>query len=552
MLATQWGNIHCALRRSAAKTVKDSEIVMDRDPPLASSGTSRLVPILLPSIGNILFVSIFLVLVFGAGNGLLNDGDTGYHIRTGEEILENWRIPTHDVYSAHVPPLRWTAHEWLSEVIMAGLFKTFGLTGLVIFFALLLSATHWLLFIILRARSDNLILVAIITLLATASSSIHWLARPHVFSLSFTLVWYYLLDRFQYQSHGSLRFLPFLMLVWVNIHGGFIFGLLLLFLYLGGNVLYSFNGPPQEREDSRKKTGVLIRVSIITLLTCLINPFGYEILLFPFKLASDRFVMDHVTEFMSPNFHDVLAFKYMLLATLGTLALSRTPLSLLQVGLLLLVSYMALYSARHVALFAIVVSPLLLRTSENVFKQFPDPLIKFFQTRNQNLMKIDRSVVGYLWPSGTVICVLTLALAGNVQFTFDDKRFPVAAAEFLNRENLSGTMFNNDEFGDYFIYRLWPKYRVFMDGRSDMYSEKLGSAYLKVANVQPGWKEVLASHRVSWVIFDTNSALTAALADDIEWQPIYSDKVATIFVNRASANQALLAKYSGATIHSRK
>jgi hypothetical protein len=109
-------------------------------------------------------------------------------------------------------------------------------------------------------------------------------------------------------------------------------------------------------------------------------------------------------------------------------------------------------------------------------------------------------------------------------------------------------MFNNDEFGDYFIYALWPKYRVFMDGRSDMYGEKLGGAYLKVANVLPGWKEILSRNSVSWVVFDTRSALTAALADDIGWQPIYSDNVATILVKKDKTNKALLAKYPAVEI----
>jgi hypothetical protein len=210
---------------------------------------------------------------------------------------------------------------------------------------------------------------------------------------------------------------------------------------------------------------------------------------------------------------------------------------------------MALYSARHVSLFAIVVSPLLLKYGENVIRLLPAPVVRFCDTRNRNLIEIDNKVAGYFWPMASLLCVFSLALLGSLHFTFNEKRFPVAAAEFLKRETLTGTMFNNDEFGDYFIYALWPKYRVFMDGRSDMYSEKLGNAYLTVANVLPGWKETLSRHSVSWIIFDTNSALTAALIDDIDWQPIYSDKVATIFVKKGIANKALLVKYPAVTLN---
>ena len=91
-----------------------------------------------------------------------------------------------------------------------------------------------------------------------------------------------------------------------------------------------------------------------------------------------------------------------------------------------------------------------------------------------------------------------------------------------------------------------------MDGRSDMYGEKLGSAYLRVANVLPGWKEVLSQHNVSWIIFDTDSALTAALRNEVDWQSIYTDKVATIFVKKVAAHQSLLAKYPDTTFATAK
>ena len=137
--------------------------------------------IMLPTIGNIIFIVLFFVLLFNSGNGLLGDGDSGYHIRTGELILREWRVPRFDPYSYHAPPLPWTAHEWLAEVIMAIIYRMSGLTGITLFFALLLALIHWLLYRILREQSDDIILCTTITLFAAAASSSHWLARPHVF-----------------------------------------------------------------------------------------------------------------------------------------------------------------------------------------------------------------------------------------------------------------------------------------------------------------------------------------------------------------------------------
>ena len=109
-------------------------------------------------------------------------------------------------------------------------------------------------------------------------------------------------------------------------------------------------------------------------------------------------------------------------------------------------------------------------------------------------------------------------------------------------------MFNNDEFGDYLIFAAWPAYRVFMDGRSDMYGERFGRAYLRVANAQRGWKEIFEKYDITWVLFDTDSPLTAALQEQSDWQPIYSDRVATIFLKKVRAHAPLLEKYPSASL----
>ena len=497
------------------------------------------------------FVAVLFVLIFSSGQGLLGDGDTGYHIRTGEVILQSWHVPTQDIYSFHTPPLKWTAHEWLSEIIMALFFTNFGLTGVVIFFAFLLAITHWLLYRTLRTRSDDILLCTGITLLATATSSTHWLARPHVFSLLLTVIWCHCLNRFQQKTDYTPTFLPAVMLLWVNLHGGYFIGIVLVTVYLVGNIFYSFFGPPEQSEQYRKRGKTLLLILAGSVMACLANPYGVEILWFPLRVTSDRFVMDRVTEFMSPNFHDVLPFKYMLLCLIGLLALSRTALNLIEVVLITLLSYMALYSGRHVSLFAIIVAPLLLKTGESVVRTLPNHILSIYEKRNRNLAAIDARLWGYFWPVFGSFLVVGLAAVGSLRFQFSEKIFPVHAADFIRNEVITGKMFNNDEFGDYMIFSLWPAYHVFMDGRSDMYGEKFGADYLKIANVQPGWKDTLKSYGIDWVVFDTQSALSAALQEQTDWQPIYSDIVATIFVRRDHAHESLLAKYPSVNVYSK-
>ncbi|MGH8546830.1 MAG: hypothetical protein ACREX3_25100, partial [Gammaproteobacteria bacterium] len=222
--------------------------------------------------------------------------------------------------------------------------------------------------------------------------------------------------------------------------------------------------------------------------------------------------------------------------------------SVIELTLVLLLSYMALYSARHVSLFAVVVAPILLRNTESILNQLPDRFLQFYKTRIRNLTRIDANLKGYLWPISSVLLIMGLAAAGTLRYRFSEKAFPVAAVEFLKKEPIAGNMFNNDEFGDYLIFAAWPAYRVFMDGRSDMYGEKYGSAYLRVANAQRGWKDVFEKYDITWVLFDTESPLTAALEEQRDWQAIYSDRVATIFVKKVPEHESLLAKYAPASL----
>src|SRR4030043_269913 len=108
--------------------------------------------ILVPSMANILFLSVFLIIIFSKTHNLLNDGDTGYHIRAGEYIIQTFSIPRYDMFSFLTPPIPWTAHEWLSEVAMALLYKVFGLTGVVIFFAFFIACVFFLFFKIIQTK----------------------------------------------------------------------------------------------------------------------------------------------------------------------------------------------------------------------------------------------------------------------------------------------------------------------------------------------------------------------------------------------------------------
>jgi hypothetical protein len=490
-----------------------------------------------------LFMTVFLYLAFYEGKGLLADCDTGYHIRAGEFILNTFSVPAYDMFSYKVPPLPWTAHEWLSEIIMALIHKAFGLTGLVIFFSFLIASTYSLLFRIVRTYGSNILAASAVVILAIVSSQIHWLARPHVFSLFLLVVWYFLLESYQYRNRNYLYLLPLIMLLWVNLHGGFMAGFMLIGIFFAGNLRsFIFRGEA-DRENSGEKCKMLGFTIAACLIVSMINPFFYKILLFPFKLTSSKYIMDNVVEFISPNFHEPIIFTALFLVVLAVLAMSKKALNFIETLLLLLFSYMALYSARYIPLYSIIVAPVLIRQLDYLLDNSIGRGAGFIKRRAESISRTDASAKGYIWPAFSVLMVILLAANGDIRFNFDDQIKPVAAVEFLKKERISGNMFNSDQFGSYIIYSTWPQYKVFIDGRLDMYGEADIREYFQVTRIEQGWEDVIQKYNIRWIIFDAKTSLSSFLYQRKEWKLIYADKVANIFVRDIPEYQYLTAKY---------
>ncbi len=503
---------------------------------------------LLPPIADFLFVAIFLLVSVHLGQSLLNDGDTGYHIRAGEYIMKTMKVPQYDMFSYLTPPLPWTAHEWLSEVIMALVHSAFGLTGVVVFFSFFIALTAMLLFETIHASDKNILISLAVVILATASSGLHWLARPHIFSFILTLAWYHILCLYQYKDRNLLYALPLLMLLWVNLHGGFMGGFIVLFIFLAGNAFKALFSV-EDRQKALVRLKALAVSAAACLAVCLVNPYGYYILLFPFKLTSSGYLMDSISEFMSPNFHEKYAkgFELYLVLLVAAFAWSRKKLDFIDVMLVALFLHMSLYSARYIPLFAIVAARILSGMLNDNLYEKDNRFSRFMQRRSENISRLDAKAVRYLWPAASVVLVAYFAATGRITYGFDPKSKPVAATEFIKKERIAGNMFNSDEFGDYLIYAAAPAYKVFVDGRLDMYGADRLKEFRQVTGFHQGWEKVLEKYGMTWVIFEADSHLSRYLLHNRDWKLIYADRAANIFVKNIPQYKGLIDRYPAVT-----
>src|SRR6185503_16687689 len=288
----------------------------------------------------------------------LSDGDFWWHLKTGEYIVHNFSIPRLDFYSFTNPGKYWVAHEWLSEVIFYLVYSRLGFNTLIFIFTVLTALAFWIVF---RRTQTHPFVKGIAVLLSVWSILPTIGVRPRAFTLLFAAIYLALLHQFvRHKQTKAIWWLVPMMVVWVNLHAGYLIGLVLIGVTIVGVVIDAwFDGQTFGTQWPRLKTLALILVAC--LLAVLLNPQGPRIFLFPFEFFFSPVQQDQITDWLSPDFHQKELFPLLLLILLTTAALALSPKRVKPSELLLFIStlYATLKSNRHMAIFALVAGPML-------------------------------------------------------------------------------------------------------------------------------------------------------------------------------------------------
>ena len=498
---------------------------------------------ILPRQEDMFFVTIFTAVVL-LGSRLMNmDGDLGRHLTIGRYILDQHAIPTHDIFSHTMYGEYLTPHEWLAQVLFAYSYRLAGLDGVVLLSALIIAVTFTLVFKLSIEKSGLLLAALPMTILAAAAASVHWLARPHIFTLLITVIWIRELEKWRQEKQFSWWSLPLLMLVWVNIHGAFIIGLLIWGIYL---VDYLLSGravsPPGDKNRINRlsnlfedrQTRQLLLLGLITFSVTMLNPAGPRVWGTTLGFLQNDYLVSHTVEYQSPNFQITSFWPFLAMICLSILLAGWAHRRISIRGSLLLVSWTAfsLISARNIAIYAVIAAPILASMAGTIFREheYFDNLCAY----DSRLRAINSRLSGHaLTIAGVVIigvlvfnkAAFTLSGAGN---EFSESVFPIKAVDWLIEHPQEKPIFNYFPWGGYLLYRNWPEQQVFIDGQTDFYGEQLTREYEKVISMSEGWQAVLAKYGVERVIVPTNSELVLGLSGDERWSLAYEDETASV------------------------
>ncbi len=471
---------------------------------------------------------IFGVIFWGAlslGPRMMNaDGDLGRHVAVGRYILTTRRIPTTDVFSHTKPGELLIPHEWIAQLLFALAERAFGLNGVVWLTAAILSATYALLLSGAKRLGMLAPLALVSSLGAALVGSVHWLTRPHIFTLLFFVVFLIALERYRQENRlRDLLPLPLLMILWANTHGAFISGIVLALLYTVGAAL----------DRNAKQCRVFLALGAALILASWINPVGPRLMLHSFDYLGQKFLVDLTQEYRSPDFHNVgfWAFAALLLGSLALGWLLRRRLDWTSLLLLGVWSAFGLYSARNIPLYALVAVLILGREGQAWLR---DEAPRVTQSL-ASLHAIDRQAWGWLWVGAVIALGVGLQSLGlpvdatQMGNTFNPALFPVTAVDTLRCDLPESRVFNEFAWGGYLLYRCWPDLTVFIDGQTDFYGEEISREYQTVINAGAEWDVTLARYNVQWVIIPPTRSLATVLDISPNWQRIYSDTTAGVW-----------------------
>lgn len=458
--------------------------------------------------------------------------DFWWQARTGELIVESGRIPTRDPFSWTAPGRPWVAHEWLTEVLFYGLTRL-PEWALFLYKCGLAAAACGLVLWRCWRRSGSLVLAFAAGLLAAAVVRNYADLRPQM--LTFVLLSLLLLGLDAYHDGRMPRLpwlLPPLFVLWANLHGGVVVGMLLLTIWVTGELT--------ERALRRVPLAPALPLALgmaASWAGIMLNPNGVHVYLYPFQVLGHPEVQDYITEWFAPNFHnwELRAFEIMLLLTLAAGALGREApehsgrLPLREVLMLAAMAHAALYSQRNTAPFGLAAAPVVAAGLASYWRSV-EPRWSIGLRALPNARGIAAALLSVVCVGVALLFVPPGPPSTWLSRGMGMSLFPQEAARRLEAGEWPGRMYNDYVWGGYLIWHARSR-RVFIDGRAEVYyPDKVFDDEMKIHRTERGWDEALDRRGVEVVLTDKNGRLADALSRHPGWSHVFTGAVESVFV----------------------
>ena len=471
----------------------------------------------------VLILSLLYTIPVLASMNPIIDPDIWLHLRTGQWIIENGTVPVIDPFSIYGMGKPWIAYSWLFDLLVYGLYRAFGLVGLVCYTVvsslLIAGALHTL----VRRVEPHFSFAAVITALGLACMLPLLHPRPWLLTILFFIVeLHILLGVRQSGNPRRLWLLPPLFILWANIHIQFIYGLLVLGLAAMEPLIYRLLPiVPTEAGSKKIPLGRLLLITLLCTIATLATPYHihlyWTVLEYMAQSVPSKYVNEHLPLRLG-SFPEWLVL-ILTLATVFSIGWRRQiqpfPLLLLTAGIFLS------FRARRDVWFVVVTAATIIATP-----RFREPAAENFTVTKLRLTFVAAAILVALSVVGWIRNISENHLQEMVA-----KAYPVSATAIVERRGYPSPLYNHYNWGDYLIWRL-PNLPVSMDGRTNLHGDKRIERSFKTWAGGRDWASdpELAAGRL--VIANVNHALTSLLRLDSRFKLVYEDELAAVFLAR--------------------
>lgn len=472
------------------------------------------------------------------------DTDSWWHLRTGAWILEHGRVPQTDPFSYTRFGEEWRIPGWLVQVPMAWMYGAGGPGLLNLWVAAMVTLAFALVY---RAMDGGQFTKAFLLVLGAASAGVYWAARPYMVTFVLAAAYLWILEDWRRGRSDRLWWLPVLMVVWANSHGGFAVGFIIWGVYLVGRIGEAANqqiGVSADRQiiessltDSlirrfaNSPIGRLALIGALMAAAVAVNPAGPEMLLYPFKTVGIEALQDSIQEWQSPNFHErqVWPFAAQIFLLFGAAGISRKRLITEHFLLVAGLGFLGLVAGRNISIFALAATVVLARLLEPATRDLGERLGVHLDLDRQprGPRRFLNWSLAFLVVAAAGLKLISVYPAAVNQEAFAEF-LPVAAVEQIRETRPPGRLFNAYNWGAYLLWAL-PEYPVFVDGRTDLYDDEIISQWFLVVRTEPGWEAVLDEWDVRLVLVERYLPLGDALAQ-AGWERVFEDDLAAVFI----------------------
>lgn len=495
--------------------------------------TEQATPRLTSAAGERLALVVVLALIFLAAARTPLDTDLWWHLRSGELTWTEGKPLLTDPFSFTRQGQPWVNHSWLSQLGLYLLFTWGGFPALGALMALLATASMALVY---RQMQGPALLRAFLLVLSALVAAPVWSPRPQLVSLVLFGLLGYLLYLFKWQKRDRLLWILPLMVLWSNLHGGYPLGLMLIGLMAAGETLNHLVGNRSAEVVSWAGIRKLVALGILSALLAAVNPNGVKMWLIPFQTVGVETLQRFVSEWASPDFHDLAQqpLLWLTFALFLALGLSKRPADGTDLLMVIWFGFMAFLARRNFGPFAMAAAPMLSRHAWPALARLSRPLASrnFGSPGGQSAA----------FPAGlqkalnlTIVALLGLAAMGKLYATTSPvivgplmrQNYPAGAVDWLRERSLQGRVLNEYAWGGYLDWAA-RDLQVFVDGRTDLFGDEVIGDWMTVVQAGEGWQQIVERRQVDLILLQPDRPVVPALEEN-GWRLLYRDDQAVLY-----------------------